>query len=244
MLAVHGHSGSAELARRTLARWTLAFHGHFRWTLVQDSLSSSSGGSGAESPQGAPRCWREGGGFESRWKQRHVVQGLHGYVDGTVVTMATSAAVQLEALLDGCSVLTFAAGLAGCLLSGLVGAGAFVKEVIQELTVAIGEPPRRPFEENDAGTRLFWAMDIVVVFFVLATCLFALGFAMMPQECDAGKEPASGLFEVLGPEDEQDETVLPFSDGTRMLIALTLPVLSGGVISIKHSLVSAFLCGL
>jgi hypothetical protein len=67
---------------------------------------------------------------------------------------------------------------------------------------------------------------------------------MMPQECNAGKELASGLFEVLRPEDEQDEAVLPFSDGTRMLIALTLPVLSGGVISIKHSLVSAFLCGL
>lgn len=173
--------------------------------------------------------------------------------------MATSAAIQFEALLDDSSVFSSAAGiplatssflfdlltgLFGFLLSALTGAGALVKETIQDLTVAIGEPPRRPFEENDAGNRLSWAMDIVVVCFVLAMCLFALGFAMMPQECNAGKEPASRFFEALWPEDEEDEAVPHFGDGTRMIIALTLPVLSGGAVSIRHSLVSALLCGL
>jgi len=136
------------------------------------------------------------------------------------------------------------AGFAALLLSAMTGAGAFVKESIQDLSVAIGDPPRRPFEENGAGNCLAWAMDIVVVCFILAACLVALGFAMMPQECILGQEPAAGLFEALRRDDDQEEPVLPFSDGARMLIALALPVLSGGAISIKHSLVSALLCGL
>lgn len=228
-----------------------------RLTYIRMDTSRSSG---AESPKGALRCRRAGGGAESRWRPRHVLQGLHGYVDGTGVTVATSAVIQPEALPDDSSVFTSAAGtlltisaspfglladLACFFFSSVTGAGALVREVIQDLTVAIGEPPRRPFEENDVGHCLSWAMDIVVVCFVLAACLFALSFASMPQECSAGDRLASGFFEALRPEDEQDdEAVLRSSDGFRMLIALTLPVLSGVAVSIRHSLVSALLCGL
>jgi hypothetical protein len=164
--------------------------------------------------------------------------------------------MQLEALPDGSSARAGAAGtpfatgsfisdlvadLAGFLHSALTSAGAYVREAIHDLTVAIGEPPRRPFEENDAGNGLFWTMDIVIVLLILATCLFASGFVTMSRECDVGKEPASGSF---GSEDEQEEVARPISRGTRMFMAIILPALSGSMLNVKHSLVSALLCGL
>jgi hypothetical protein len=168
-----------------------------------------------------------------------------------VVAAATSAVMQLEALPDSSSARTGAAGAPlanGSLLSDfaclarfalltLTGAGTHVKEVIQGLTVSIGEPPRRAFEESGAG-MLFWAYDIAVVSFIVATCLFALGFATMPQQCGVGKVPAS---RALG--SEVDQEVGRFKD-TGLLIAVILTVFSGRLLSIKRPLVSALLCGL
>lgn len=195
--------------------------------------------------------------MESRQRRRQRLQGLHGYVAGTVVTVAASAALRLEALPEGPSPRTagaagtllatgsflcdLLAGLAGLLRSALAGAGAHAREAAQGLAVAIGEPPRRPLWEHDAGTGLLWAVDVAVVCVILAACLFALGFATMPREWGAGKELASG---APGPEDEHDELVRPIGRGTRVLVAVVFPALSGGLLNVKHSLVSAHLCGL
>jgi len=220
-----------------------------------DTPASSSGDSETESPQAARGCPDARGGFEIRRKRRQRLHGLHGYVACAVVTAATSVAMQLEALPDDSPARTGAvgttlatssilpellAGLARFLRSALTDAGAYVQEAIQSLTLAVGEPPRRPFEENDAW-HLVCLMDLAILCFILATCLFAVAFAMMPRECEVGKELASG---AIGSEDEQEEVVRPICRGSRMFMAVIFSALAGGVLNIKHRLLSALLCGL
>lgn len=223
--------------------------------VARDTPASSSGDSKAESPQAARRCPSGGGGFESRQKRRQRLHGLHGYVACTVVTVATSVAMQLEALPDSSSVRTGAvgaplatssilsellAGFARFLRSALTGAGAYVQEAIQSLTLAVGEPPRRPFEENDAG-HLICIMDVGILCFILAMCLFAVSFASMPREDEVGKELASGPF---WSEDEQEEVVRPVCKESRMFMAVVFSALAGGVLNINHWLLSTLLLGL
>jgi len=45
-------------------------------------------------------------------------------------------------------------------------------------------------------------------------------------------------------EDEQEEAVRPMSRETRVFLAVIFSALSGGVLNIKHCLLSALLCGL
>jgi len=166
------------------------------------------------------------------------------------VAAATSAAMQLEALPGGASVRTGAAGapwavssflsgfacLARCIRTTLTGAGTQLKEVVQGLTALIGEPPRRPFEESAAG-MLVWAYDAALVCLIVATCLFALGFATMPpQQCGMGR--ASG---VLGSGDVREFGRLK---DTWMLMTVALIVLLGALLGMKSPLVSALICGL
>jgi len=109
------------------------------------------------------------------------------------------------------------------------------------LTVAVGEPPRRPFEENDAG-YMFCIVDVAILCLIIAACLLAVGFATMPRECEVGEGPASG---ALVSEDEQEENTRPIiGKETRMFIAVVFSALSGGVLNVKSSVLSALLCGL
>lgn len=223
--------------------------------MAQDTPSSSSGDSGARSPQASRGCPSAGGGFENRRKRRQRLHGLHGYVACTVVTVATSVAMHLEALPDGPAARAGAAAgaplatgsvlpellasLARFLRSALTDAGGYVQEAVQSLTVAVGEPPRWPFEEGGTG-HLLCMVDAAILCSILAACLFVTGFAMMPRECDVVKEAACG---AIGSEDDQEEVVRPTSKETRMLMAVVC-ALSGGVLNIKHELLSTLLCGL
>ncbi|CAK0846463.1 unnamed protein product [Prorocentrum cordatum] len=135
------------------------------------------------------------------------------------------------------------AGLAGVLRSALVGAGLQVREVMQDLTAALGEPPRRPFEEPGSGGGLSWAVGAAVVCGVLAARLCALSFAAMPGECEAWRPPAAG---PRGPEDDQEEeelVVRPITKIFRLLLTVICPAFFGSLLNIKHTLVPALLCG-
>ncbi|CAK0876294.1 unnamed protein product [Prorocentrum cordatum] len=240
------------LARRKLTRWTLALQAPCQWTPAQDGPPSDSG---AGPRQGGPPRSRAG-----EWCGRPP-EGLHGRAARTAV-VAASAVVRP---LVGSSARAGAAGapLAAIsthsaafrelfanvaeLCSALASAGACVQEVIKDMIGTICEPPRRPFEENGAGTWLFWAMDVAVVFLILAACLFLLGFATMPREgtvfCVAGTELTSNVLALDGV-DEEEDVVRRIIKGTRMFVAVTLPVFSSGLLSVKHWLVPALLSGL
>jgi len=231
--------------------WKLAAHCRSLWTAARHNPS---GDPRAGPPQGTPSCSRAGGDLEGRSRQHHRFLGLRGVVARAAVAATVAAARRLEPLLDGpsaraerlsdgalaCgSILSDLACLAGLLPSALAGAGAHARGAVRGLAATIGEPPQRPFEESSTGVPLSLAVDAAVVCLILAACLSAMGFATMPRGCGVGGEPAP-----FGSEDDQDEAARPIHKSTGVFIAVILPVLSGGVLSIKHSLVWALLCGL
>lgn len=194
---------------------------------------------------------KQAGGYHNRRRRRERLQGLHGYLARTVVTVATSAAM-LEALPEsamgseqmghasGAVLPDLVGGFVSLLSSALKGVGAQMKESINDLFVAIGEPPRRPFEDADAPSALLWAADIAIIFFALATVLFVLCFVTHIRGCEANKDPDA---ETAWSPDGKPEVTSPLTKSVRALAIIVLPALSGGMLNLKHPLVPALLCG-
>jgi len=118
------------------------------------------------------------------------------------MTVATSA-VRFEAMPEGppddagatvtplasdSSRIGFVKAIPALFRSGLRSARAHAKEAIDSLSVAIGEPPRRPFEDPDAPSRLPWVADLAVICCILAVVMLVMAFATMPGDCGSSED--------------------------------------------------------
>ncbi|CAK0804310.1 unnamed protein product, partial [Prorocentrum cordatum] len=213
----------------------------------------SSGASPASSAEAGPL--KLAGRASGRQVKRQRLQSLHGYVARTVVvTVAASAAVldtmpegppdsargpSAAPLPGGSFLLDLAAKVPALLRSALQGAGACAREAFGGLSAALGEPPRRPFEDPSAPGGLPWVADVAMVCCILAVVMFVLAFATMPRGCEVGEDP-----DAVHEEDPAEQTGFARIRARlfRVIVVAIMPAAAGATLNAKRALIPALLC--
>jgi len=171
------------------------------------------------------------------------------------VTVAASAAM-LEAMPEGppddaratgtsfasCSFLMDLFTKIQVLLRSVLGSAvAYAKDSFYSISVATGEPPRRPFEDPDAPSWLPWVVDVAIIFCILAVAMFVLAFATMPRDCEGSEDKESTHAEGTV---EHGEFAKSGAKVFRVILMAVLPAVSGAMLNVKHMLIPALLCGI
>lgn len=141
-------------------------------------------------------------------------------------------------LASGSSLIGYVDRIPALLRSVLRNARSYAKNAIDSLSVAIGEPPRRPFEDPDAPSGLPWAADIAIVCFVLAAVMVVMAFATMPSDCGSIEDQDAALAAVTV---EQTGFAKCRAKFIRVLLVVLFPAVGGGVLNLEHPVIPALL---
>jgi hypothetical protein len=141
-------------------------------------------------------------------------------------------------LASGSSLMGFVGRIPELSRLALRNARACAKNAIDSLSVAIGEPPRRPFEDPDAPSGLPWAADIAIVCFVLAAVMVVMAFATMPSDCGSSKDQDAAHAAVTV---EQTGFAKCRAKFIRVLLVAIFPAVGGGVLNVQHPVIPALL---
>lgn len=117
-------------------------------------------------------------------------------------------------------------------------ARAHAKEAIDSLSVAIGEPPRRPFEDPDAPSGLSWAADLAIICCILATIMVVMAFATMPRDCGSSEDEDAAYAAVAV---EQTGFAKCREKFIRVILVVMFPAIGGGLLNAQHPLIPALL---
>jgi len=139
---------------------------------------------------------------------------------------------------SGSSRMGFVKRILTLLRSGLRSARAHAKEAIDSLSVAIGEPPRRPLEDPDAPSGLPWAADLAIICCILAVVMVVMAFATMPGDCGSSEDQDAAHVAVTV---EQTGFAKCCDKFIRVMLVVIFPAIGGSVLNVPHPLIPALL---
>jgi hypothetical protein len=148
------------------------------------------------------------------------------------------AAATITPLASGSSLMGFVDRIPALSRSALRNAWACAKNAIDSLSVAIGKPPRRPFEDPDAPSGLPWAADIAILCFALAAVMVVMAFATMPSDCGSSEDQDVPLAAVTV---EQTGFAKYRTKFIWVLLVAIFPAVGGAVLNVQHPVIPALL---
>lgn len=122
--------------------------------------------------------------------------------------------------------------------SWLRSARAHAKEAIGSLSVAIGAPPRRPFEDPDVPSQLPWAADLAIICCILAAVMIVMAFTTMPGDCGSSEAQDAAHAAVTV---EQTGFAKCCEKFIRVILVVIFPAAGGAVLNAQHPLIPALL---